>query len=262
MSSQAYTIGSINLLPEAEKRKVYGDLIPDELLQRFGIDRSFLDSQGRSLIQARWAPGSPSAELSLFHEAGFPDPLLYGHLTDTMAGQVHILLYVLNDPDSERFDVDRMPDGQPTVFGTSRRNLAAEQAALEAGLAPGQIRRGLRLLTPAIHAFENFIRELGHDSFFAEPLYYHNAVIFERYGFAYQQGRRLMERIHAGFSEGGDLLPKLDGSTFRRGEARDSIRLRSWAIHDGILGEPYTRVTMYKRVGRHAGIKTTGDIGW
>ncbi len=261
-AGQPYTIGGINLLPEAEKRKIYCDLIPDELLQRFGIGRSFADGQGRPLVQGKWAPGEPSAEVALFHEVGFPDPILYGHLTDTVTGQVHVLLYVLNDPNSERFDVDRMPDGQPTEFGTLRRNLAAEQAALEAGLAPGQVRRGLRLLTPAIGAFEGFIRELGHDSFFVEPLYYHNAVIFERYGFAYQQGRKLMERIHAGFSPGGELLGKLEGSAFRRKEAEDSIRLRSWAIHDGILGEPYTNVTMYKRVGRHAGINTTGDVAW
>ena len=262
MISQPSTIGGINLLPEEQKRKLYSDLIPDELLKRFGIDRSFRDAQGRSLIEARWAPGNPSTEMALYHQAGFPDPILYGHMTDTVTGQVHILLYILNDPDSERFDVDRMPDGQPTEFGTLRRNLPAEQAAMQAGLAPGQVRRGLRLLTPAIQAFEGFIAELGHDSFFAEPLYYHNAVIFERYGFAYQQGRKLMERIHSGFSADGDLRNRLDGSPFRTKQAEDSIRLRSWAIHDGILGEPFTNVTMYKRIGRHAGVKTTGDVGW
>jgi len=88
-------------------------------------------------------------------------------------------------------------------------------------------------------------------------LFYHNAVIFERYGFRYQKGRRLMERIEQGFQAGGDLLPLLDGSTpFRQPEAANSIRLRSWAIHDGILGEPFTNVTMYKESGKHAGVST------
>ncbi len=259
---QPYTIGGINLLAEEEKRKIYCDLIPRELLERFNIPPTFVDSQGRSLIRAKWAPGNPSAELALFHQADFPDPILYGHLTDTISGQIHILLYILNDPDSPRFDVDKMPDGRPTRFGTELRNLEAEKAALEAGLAPGQIRRGLRLLRPAIIAFENFVEELGHDLFFTEPLYYHNAVIFERYGFAYQQGRKLMERIHAGFLPGGDLVKRLDGSPFRPHEAVNSIRLRSWAIHDGILGEPFTNVTMYKRVGKHAGVSTTEDTKW
>ena len=257
-----YTIGGINTLADDQKQKIYADLIPPELIERFHVPRSWTDAYGHPLIHAKWAAGNPSVEFSLFHEFDFPDPVLYGHLTDTINGQVHILLYILNDPDSPRFDVDKMPDGRPTKFGTRMRNLGAEHAALEAGLAPGQVRRGLRLLGPAIGSFEKFVQGLGHDTYFIEPLYYHNAVIFERYGFTYQQGRKLMERIHAGFSQGGDLLGGLDGSTFRRPTASESIRLRSWAIHDGLLGEPFTNVTMYKRVGRHSRVSTTQDIAW
>lgn len=260
--TQPYTIGGINLLPEDQKLKIYSDLIPRELLERFNIPKSFVDSQGRSLIRAKWAPGSPSVEMALFHQADFPDPILYGHLTDTVNSQVHVLLYILNDPDSQRFDVDKTPDGAPTKFGTLTRNLEAEKAALNAGLAPGQVRHGLRLLRPAVIAFENFVESLGHDMYFVEPLYYHNAVIFERYGFAYQQGRKLMERIQAGFSDDGELLSHLDDTAFRRKAAKNSIRLRSWAIHDGILGEPFTSVTMYKRVGKSADTCTTADTSW
>lgn len=256
------TIGGINLLPDDQKEKIYSNLIPRELVDRFNLPHSITDLRDRTLIQAEWAPGKPSAEISVFHKEEFPDPILYGQLTDTINGQVHILLYILNDPDSPRFNVDKMPDGRPTHFGTLLQNREAESAALEAGLAPGQVRRGLRMLGPAIIAFENFVQELGHDTYFIEPLYYHNAVIFERYGFAYQQGRRLMDRINLGFSEGGDLLKLLDGSSFRLPEARDSIRFRSWAIHDGLLGEPFTHVTMYKNVGRQAGINTSSGTKW
>jgi hypothetical protein len=174
-----------------------------------------------------------------------------------------VLLYILNDPESRRFDVDRMPDGAPTRFGTLKRNLEAERAALEFGLAPGQIRRGLRLLQPATAAFEDFITSLGHDIYFIEPLYYHNAVIFERYGFAYQVGKRRMERIHAGFQEGGELHQRLAAANpFRSPRAAHSIRLRSWAIHDGILGEPFTDITMYKQIGKSANITTTPGCDW
>jgi hypothetical protein len=99
--------------------------------------------------------------------------------------------------------------------------------------------------------------------FFAEPLYYHNALLFERYGFSYEKGRRRMEQIQAGFSAGGDLLNRLDGSNvFRQLAAANNIRLRSWAIHDGLLGEPFTNVTMYKRVGKSAGISTCPGCDW
>ena len=134
---------------------------------------------------------------------------------------------------------------------------------MESGLAPGQIHHGLRLLGQAIDAFEDFVTSLGHDMYFTEPLYYHNAVIFERYGFNYQMGKRLMNSIQAGFQAGGDLTPLLDGSTpFRQPDAANSIRRRSWAIHDGILGEPFTNVTMYKRVGVSAGVNTTPGCNW
>ncbi|NOY99888.1 MAG: hypothetical protein GXP40_11935 [Chloroflexi bacterium] len=259
----ASTIGSINLLPEHEKREIYRRIVPHELLDRFKLSPYLVDIQGRSLLTLNCNPGSTSAEMSLYHEYSFPDPILYGQLTDTLNGQIHVLLYILNDPESPRFDVDRMPDGTPTKFGTLHRNLDAEQAALEAGLAPGQVRRGLRLLPAAIAAFEQFVESLGHDMYFVEPLYYHNAIIFERYGFAYQMGRKLMERIQTGFSEGGDLLSRLDNSTpFRQAGTANSIRLRSWAIHDGILGEPFTNVTMYKQVGKSAGISTCTDCAW
>jgi hypothetical protein len=254
------TIGGINKLPEEEKRAVYARYIPNELTRKFSLPEL---STNRDLLQFRFAEGSSDVEMRVYHQAGFPDPVLYAHLADTLNGQIHVLLYILNDPKAPRFDVDRMPDGSPTRFGTLKRNLEAEKAAMEYGLAPGQVRRGLRLLQPATAAFEDFLTSLGHDMCFVEPLYYHNAVIFERYGFAYQMGRRRMEAIHAGFQEGGQLRQQLDGSSpFRRAESANSIRLRSWAIHDGILGEPFTDVTMYKMVGKHANITTTPGCEW
>jgi len=256
------TIGGINLLPEPEKRAIYARYIPMALLEKYKLP-PLTSAAGYNLLQFRFAPGSTDVEMRLFHEMDFPDPILYAHLTDTLNGQIHILLYILNAPGTTRFDVDKMPDGSPTQFGTLRRNIPAEQSALEAGLAPGQVRRGLRLLGQAIEAFENFVTALGHEMYFIEPLYYHNAVIFERYGFNYQMGKRLMNSIHAGFQPGGDLLAQLDGSNpFRQLEAANSIRKRSWAIHDGILGEPFTNVTMYKQVGKSAGIHTTPDCVW
>ncbi|MDQ2693641.1 MAG: hypothetical protein M3Y68_16505 [Chloroflexota bacterium] len=254
------TIGGINKLPDPEKRAIYARYIPEELIKRFDLPDL---AQDHERLQFRFAEGSSDVEMRVYHQPDFPDPVLYAHLADNLNGQIQVLLYILNDPTSPRFDVDRMPDGSPTRFGTLKRNIEAEQAALEYGLAPGQVRRGLRLLQPAMAAFEGFITELGHDVYFIQPLYYHNAVIFERYGFAYQVGRRRMEAIHAGFQEGGALRRRLDGSNpFRTPTAADSIRLRSWAIHDGILEEPFTDVTMYKRLEKSADIRTTPGSAW
>jgi hypothetical protein len=252
-----HSIAAINELPDEEKIAIYRRFIPPALLDRFGIPPDLIDGEGRNLAGFRCAPGSTDVVVELRHEHGVEDPLLYVHLSDTITGQIHVLLYVVNDPESPRFDVDRMPDGTRTEFGTFRRNLAAEIAALQAGLAPGQVRRGLRMLHNSISAFEEFVVSLGHEVYFIEPLAYHNAVVFERYGFAYVEGRRLMTRVHQGFQKGSELDVRLDGSSpFRMPGAGATIRGRSWAVHDGILAEAYRGVTMYKRVGEHAGVDT------
>ncbi len=258
-----YSIATINDLPKDEKDAIYRKFIPQVLLEMFSIPDTFHDSQGRSLLRLECESGTSNVILDLRYEENSPDPLLYAHLTDTMYDQIHVLLYVVNDPRSPRYDVDRMPDGTPTKFGVFRRNIPVEIEAFKAGLAPGQVRRGLRILRHSIASFEEFVDSLGHDLFFVEPLAYHNAIVFERYGFNYQQGRRFMERIHLGFQSGGEFFELMDGtSPFREPGMCDSIRCRSWAIHDGVLGMPYHDVTMYKRVGEHAGVDTYPDGVW
>ena len=257
------SIASINQLQSKEKEAIYTRFIPETLLQQFEIEADFIDAEGRSLLTLRSNEGSTDVVLDLRHEFGAQDPLLYTHLSDTMNGQIHVLLYIVNDPNSPRFGVDKMPDGTPTKFGVFRRNLIEEEKAIEAGLAPGQVRQGLRLLKHAIPAFDDFVQALGHEMYFIEPLSYHNAIVFERYGFSYQKGRRLMMRIHEGFQPDSDLYLKLNCSTpFRKSSFAQSIRGRSWAIHDCILEEPYTDVTMYKKIGKNAGLSTFPDANW
>jgi len=243
------TIAGLNQLPADQKRETYAQIIPPQLLTQYQIDHDLRDPQGRDLFSMHCPDGSSSAELALYHQAEAADPILFGHITDTIHGQLHILLYGMNDVLTTRYDVDRLPDGTKTSFGTNQRNLEAEQKALEAGLAPGQIYRGPHLFKESLRQFESFAACMGHDLFFVEPLFYHVAIIFEKYNFHYQTGKRFMARIDDGFSEGGSLLPLLNGSNpFRSSKAAQQIRLRSWAVHDGILGEPYINVTMYRYV--------------
>src|SRR5215210_1099408 len=111
-----FTIGGINKLPEEEKRAIYARYIPRELTQKFSLPDL---THYKDLLQFRYAAGASDVEMRVYHQPGFQDPVLYAHLTDTLNGQIHVLLYILNDPESPRFDVDRMPDGSPTRFGTS-----------------------------------------------------------------------------------------------------------------------------------------------
>jgi hypothetical protein len=258
-----HSIRQINNLPLAQRDAVYRLLLPSEALLRFGIPSSLTDTAGRPLFTCLGEAGTSSVAISLRRSWEDEDPVLYLELSDTLNNQLEVLLFVINDPEAPRFNIDRMPDGCPTDFGTTCRNIAEEVRAMEAGLAPGQVREGARLARRLVPRFEEFVARLGFDRFHVRPLAYHSAILFERYGFSYTIGRGRMEWIHQEFAPGGVLYRRLDGSTpFRRESAAWSVRGRSWAIHDGILEEPFTGVQMYKRVGIHAGICTYPDAVW
>ncbi len=256
--TRLYSLHQVNALPEAAKEAIYRHLLPAGLLETYGIDPGTLsDAAGNRLVTFTCLEGSNLVVVDVRPRPDFRDPLLYLELTDTRLNQIEVMLFLVNDPDSERFDTDLDWQGRRTKFGTYRRNIPEEVRAMEAGLAPGQVRRGLRLSRTQIPIFEQFVGCLGHEYYLMDPLAYHNAIILERLGCNYVQGLRKMEWIHREFQPGGSLHAKLDGSTpFRQPDAWRSIHGRSWAIHDGILGEPWHGVKMYKRVCHHAGIDT------
>lgn len=256
------SIGRINALPSGQRRRVYQSLLPLDVLLRFDLDpQALLQGDRPALFEV--VPRSSSVELFLRHQPGAEDPILYLQLADTTTNQIEVVLFVVNDPRAERFDTDRLPDGTPTLFGTQGRNIEEEIRAMKAGLAPGQVRRGLRLTRDLVPILEAFVGALQHDAVYIQPLAYHNAILFERLGFAYAMGLGRMEWIHKEFSPGGLLFKRLDGSTpFRSPGAEATVRGRSWAIYDGIMDVPYSGIKMYKRVGVHAGVITFPGAAW
>jgi len=259
------SIREINSLPEAEKNAIYRHLLPTWLVDRYDVEHEhpLVGTHNDPQIIFRCPDGSRALEISVKRRASDMDPMLYLNMADTFNGQLLVLLVVVNDPDSPRFNTDIDQDGNRTHFGTVTRNKPAEVAAMKAGLSPGQIRKGLRAFKDTLPTFEQFVSKMGHDMFFIEPLAYHNAITFERYGFNYLRGRAEMNNIHEEFQPGGPLHFRLtDENVFRQVDAWKTVRGRSWAIHDGILGHPFTGFQMYKRVGIDADINTFPDAIW
>lgn len=257
------SIRGINNLPEGEKLAIYRTLLPEWLFTDYHIDRETLTYEGKSVIHFRCPQGSRALEITVKRAAADRDPMLYLNMADTFNNQLLVLLVIINDPDAPRFNVDIDAEGNPTHLGTSSRNLAAEEAAMEVGLAPGQVRAGLRVFKRAVPIFEQFVERMGHDMFFIEPLAYHNAIVFERYGFNYVRGHKDMVEIDREFQPGGALQRKLTpDNPFRQPHFATSVRGRSWAIHDGILGHPFTGFQMYKRIGIDAGVNTLSNATW
>lgn len=257
------SIREINDLPRDQKRAIYRTLIPDWAFEIFRIDRATCSVRGVETINMRCPTGSSAVEISVYNAPESTEPALYMHMGDTFNSQLIVFLAVVNDPASPRFNIDVNDAGQPTQLGTENRNVNEEIRALHAGLVPGQVRAGLRIFRTAVPIFETFVSRMGHELFLIEPLFYHNAVTFERYGFAYSRGLQLMNSIHEAFAPGGQLHARLDGSTpFRHPDAWRTTSGRSWAIHDGILDSPFTAIQMYKRVGVEADVCTFPDARW
>jgi hypothetical protein len=261
------TLRQINGLPENAKKRTFRALLPPALLGRFGINPVTWqgpDGDGHVLLTARAGTGAVS--LAVRQRAGSSDEFFYVVLEDTSMNSINLNFLLIRDPDGPCFRTDRDEEGHPTLFGTVHRNLAAEEQAMQAGLAPGQVCKGLRASEQAIQHLEAFLVTSGHTAYFLEPLTYTSAWLFERRGFAYVRGHQLMDEIDQEFQPGGRLYQALDGSTpFRQPDQWHTVRGRSWAIHDGILeaiGASWDGLRMIKQVGRHAGVETFAQAAY
>jgi hypothetical protein len=252
------TIYEINQLPETERAALLSALIPTRLLEMFSIDpATFRNPAGEACVKLTCPEGMPFFQIDVRRSPGDKDASYFLDVSNTPFGQMEISFIIVNDPDGERFTIDRDEHDHETYFGTARRNIPEEIRAMEAGLAPGQVRRGLRMMHDMVACWDAFFDHLGYRFYFLEALGYNSAILYERTGFQYLKGKEKMSWIDREFQPAGELYARLDGSTpFRRPEHARSVRGRAWAIHDGILGEPWESPKMYKTVGVHAGVST------
>jgi hypothetical protein len=257
------SIPEINALPREVAEALYLRLVPEELLDRFAIDPSTLcDKDGRRLVRVTAPPTEAWARVEVRSSPDDRDPALLVDVEMSPLSVPELAFVQITDPASPRYAIDRDLDGRDTLFGTTSRNVDEERRALQSGLAPGQVRRGLRLLSRVLDSMTGFCSLIGKELFLIEPLFYHSAILYERRGCGYLMGRDVMEEIHAGFCRGGALLKALDGSSeFRRADLAATVRGRSWALHDGIVeglwgGPGVGGVKMYKAANRHAGVNT------
>jgi hypothetical protein len=257
------SIPEINALPREVAEALYLRLVPEELLDRFAINPSTLcDKDGRRLVRVTAPPTEAWARVEVRSSPDDRDPALLVDVEMSPLSVPELAFVQITDPAGPRYAIDRDLDGRDTLFGTTSRNVDEERRALQSGLAPGQVRRGLRLLSRVLDSMTGFCSLIGKELFLIEPLFYHSAILYERRGCGYLMGRDVMEEIHAGFRHGGALLKALDGSSeFRRADLAATVRGRSWALHDGIVeglwgGPGVGGVKMYKAANRHAGVNT------
>ena len=259
------SMASLNQLPHELKQRVIRLLIPPRLLVAHAINPVSWEAEDEGpTVSFAAEPDSNRLHVSACASADRDDPFFVLELQDTQANGLRLNLLVLNDPATAYFPIDRDADGLKTYYGMLRRNRQAEQQAMQAGLAPAQVRRGLGASAQVLQQLESFVVFTAHTAYVLEPLTYAAAWLFERRGLAYIRGNALMKEIHHEFLPGGRLHAALDDSTpFRRPGQWKSIRGRAWAIHDGILAaidQEWNAIRMIKRVGRDAGVDSMPDV--
>ena len=259
----------LNRLPEADKNEVYALLIPPSLLERFKVDPATgLNDKGERCLRIDAPVGGSEASVDLRCGPGARDQVFYIEVSDSRdLVQLMWDFIMVNDPESPRFDTDVTPNGGDRWLNWRKRNHKEEKRALEAGLAPGQVRRGLKLSGQVIERLEVFAQTMGFKSIALEALFYHNAILYERHGFRYFSAEQAMRKIHEGFKPGEPLYERLEGSTFRHPRLARTARGRSWLIHSNLLDEvwelgfdPWCPPKMYKMVGKSFEVDTAPGL--
>jgi hypothetical protein len=258
-----FSIAKLNRLPKEERNSIYLRLVPETLFETFQIDRQTLTNPyGERVVTGIFPPEENFACIELRYRAQDRDCIFSCQVSlEAFMQSLYLDFLTINDPFSERFNIDVDEFGKDTLLGTRSRNIPEEIRAMEAGLAPGMVRHGLRLVNEFVKSLEAFMTPLELKTTTMGAFFYHNAILWERHGFTYFKGGKMMERIHREFQPGGLLYRKLDDSTpFRRKGMEKTVRGRSWAIYDGIFAEAFDEEwespKMYKMLGKDSGTNT------
>lgn len=249
---------AINRMKEPDKELIYSTLLPQRLRAVLGlVENSLYNHSGEQLVTIIAPTGLPLVRIEARSKSDDDVKVFFLELSDTHFQQMELGFCIIRDPNAQRFAVDVDASGENNWFASHGRNIPEELRAMRAGLFPNQTHHGLQLFIEFFPLLERFTDSLGMQMIVAEPLTYDNAIRYEKYGFDYLRGKRLMLEIDREFQPGGLYFSRLDGSNpFRMPGMEHTVSGRSWAIHDGILDEPWDNVQIYKMIGVHAGINT------
>jgi hypothetical protein len=252
------SIMAINRLEEPEKERLYARLLPHRLRDVLGLTGgSLCTAAGERLITIIAPDGLALVRIEARSKEKDGVVVFFLELSDTQYQQMELSFCIIRDPAAPRYAVDVDENGANNWFASHGRNIPEELRAMRAGLFPNQTHHGLQLFVTFFPLLERFTDALGLQMIVAEPLTYDNAIRYEKYGFDYLRGKRLMREIDREFQPGGTYFARLDGSSpFRMPGMERTVSGRSWAIHDGIMDTAWDEVQIYRMIGAPAGINT------
>ena len=131
-----FSIARLNRLPKDERDRIYLELVPESIFEKFQIDsRTLLNRYGEKVVRGIFPPDDNFACIEVQNRGGDKDCIFSCQVSlESFMQSLHLDFLIVNDPFSERFNVDVDETGRDTLYGTRSRNLPEEIKAMEAGL--------------------------------------------------------------------------------------------------------------------------------
>ena len=109
LGTEITSLRGINRLPPEIKERVYASLIPVDLFASYGVDRfSLMDRDGQKALQFDFPPETGNVKIAFRRSRAENDPIVFIQLSDTRYEEVEFEWIIINDPDSERFNIHRL----------------------------------------------------------------------------------------------------------------------------------------------------------
>src|SRR4030043_269011 len=170
-----FSIAKVNKLPKEERDSIYLRLVPDSIFEKFYIDRKTLANPFEErVVRGIFPPDENFGCIEVKYRSEDRDCIFSCQVSlETFMQSLHLDFLIINNPFSERFNVEIDELGRDTLFGTQSRNIPEEIKAMEAGLAPGMVRKGLHLMREFVKCLEIFTGERNLKTITNRGLFYH-----------------------------------------------------------------------------------------
>ncbi len=127
-----FSIARLNRLPKEERDRIYLELVPRSIFENYQIDpKTLLNKHGERVVRGIFPPDDNFACIEVQYRAGDKDCIFSCQVSlETFMQSLHLDFLIINDPLSERFNIDVDELGRDTLYGTRSRNLPEEIKAM------------------------------------------------------------------------------------------------------------------------------------
>ena len=122
------SIAKLNSLPKEERNRIYLKLIPPSIFDHFRINSmTLLNEHGERVVRGIFPADENFGCIEVKYRHGDKDCIFSCQVSlEAFMQSLHLDFVIMNDPFSERYNIDVDEFGRDTLFGTRSRNIPEE----------------------------------------------------------------------------------------------------------------------------------------